>query len=283
MQTLHQSSGYYSTTDGHQLYWERHGNLGGEPVFFIHGGPGGSCNEKHLLFFDLKHVDVVLFDQRGCGRSTPQGRLTDNNTNALVQDIDALRHYFGFERISVLGVSWGSWLALKYQHRFKHRVNQCVAASVFAPEQKVFSAYEQILVQTLERLPDVGLTLKQTYKALCTGSHEVRRAAALNWSKAHLAGIMSDEQLEDFVDSSAIASIRLELHYHLNRYFFTPEDLNLRIGPNTTLIQGIDDSCGLLSMRWLQERSSGPSLLVKAGHNALEPTLLSHIRQTLAP
>lgn len=73
MQTLHQSSGYYSTTDGHQLYWERHGNLGGEPVFFIHGGPGGSCNEKHLLFFDLKHVDAFYLINGAAGAQRPKG------------------------------------------------------------------------------------------------------------------------------------------------------------------------------------------------------------------
>lgn len=276
-------SGHYSTSDGHQLYWERHGTPQGEPIFFLHGGPGGYCNNKHLLFFDLNHFDVILFDQRGCGRSTPQGELTNNNTDAVVQDIDDLRHYFGFERISLLGVSWGSWLALKYQHRFKHRVRRGIAASVFVPVDEVFDTYDRILQQTLERLPEAGLTLQRTYNTLCTGTPQARQAAAMYWSKAHLGESITDEQLNAFVDHSAIASIRLELHYHLNHYFFTPADMLLRMSPRMILIQGIDDTCGMASLDWLRKRSRASVVQVRAGHNALEPTLLSKIRETLNP
>lgn len=283
MTTLDESNGRYPVSDNHILYWERYGTPEGEPIFFLHGGPGGYCNKHHLRFFDLEHFNVVLFDQRGCGSSTPQGLLTDNCTDLLVNDIEALRVYFGFLRISLLGVSWGSWLALKYQHHYSHRVFRCVAASVFVPTCDVLDLYNQTLQHNFDCLSDAGLCPQQTYNTLCTGSPTEQRQVALAWSKAHLPTSMTPEQLNTFVDACAIASIRLELHYHLNQYFFSPNDLNLHINPSTTLIQGLDDECGMHSFRWLQQRTAGICKLVQAGHNAFEPTLLNTIRDTLSP
>lgn len=273
-----QQAGYYSTTDGHQLYWQRHGHLGAEPIFFLHGGPGGYCQEQHLAFFDLARFDVVLFDQRGCGRSKPQGLLTHNTTDALIQDIESLRQFFGFTQISLLGISWGSWLALKYQHHFPHRVRTCVLASVFVPVAENLATYHQTLSQIF-----TPLSLEHAYQVLCTGCAQAQREMTLIWCKAHLSTSMGANQLDAFVDEAAIASIRLELHYHLNHYFFSADDHTLRLAPSTTLIQGIFDPHGMQSLRWLRQRANLPRKLVRAGHNALEPTLLKTIRDTLSP
>lgn len=276
-------SGYFQTSDGHKLYWERHGNPSGEPVFFVHGGPGGYSSLEHLVFFDLEVFSVVLFDQRGCGRSLPQGRLTNNCTALLVEDIDSLRQFFGFEKISLLGVSWGSWLVLQYQHQYQRRVLRSVVASVFVPIEEVFEPYDQTLAKSLTHLgsPDVPPTLQHIHDALCSNNAEQQRAAAMLWSKAQLCDKLSTDQLEAFVDDVAIASIRLDLHYHLNRYFCRPADLSLQVGAMTTMVQGVFDHCGMLSLRWLQQRSQGRSRLVRAGHNAFEPRLYQTIKQEL--
>lgn len=92
------SGGYYSTDDGHQLFWQRCGTLGGEPIFFLHGGPGGRNNPHHLEVFDERYVDIILFDHRGCGRSIPHGERHLNDTPHGVEDIDGLRQHLGLEK-----------------------------------------------------------------------------------------------------------------------------------------------------------------------------------------
>ena len=115
----------------HTLYYEVHGNLEGAPALFLHGGPGAGCAQRHAGFFDPAHYRVVLFDQRGCGRSTPKGCLEGNDTPSLVADCEALREHLGVDDWSVvLGGSWGTTLALAYACAHPKRIDALVLRAI---------------------------------------------------------------------------------------------------------------------------------------------------------
>lgn len=277
-------SGHLPVSGGHQVYWERHGRQGAEPVFFLHGGPGGCSNHDHLAFFDLEHFDIVLFDQRGGGRSTPHGHRQHNETARIVEDIEALRQHFDFAQISLLGISWGSWLALQYARHAPLRVRRMVLASLFVPCPEHVATYHEALTRHLQSdesssFEQVCLDLEQPCQAR---SHK----AAIAWARAGLRvnrqhlGAMA---LDDFIDAVALRAMRLELHYHCAGYFFTALDDALRLNTPCQVIQGIADPIGLLSLRWLRQRVPLHCRLFKAGHDAFHPKLLSAIRQGLRP
>lgn len=283
--SLH-SRGYYPTGDGHRLYWERHGVPGHEPVFFLHGGPGGRISRHHLQFFDLGRFDIILFDQRGCGRSTPYGELQYNTTGLCVEDIDALRQHFGFERISVLGVSWGSWLAIQYQQRYPQHLLKTTLVSVFVPFAANVRAYDQALNDGLRQSPESssGQRAKDIYRILGEGRPSQQHRAAIEWLNAVLrrtGQAICPDTLERFVDQEAVLAIRLELHYHLQNYGFTPEDEDLTLDDNTQLIQGIRDTHGMASVRWLRQRMNIHCRLLHTGHNAFENATLKAVRRAV--
>ncbi|MHA3735837.1 alpha/beta fold hydrolase [Pseudomonas sp. Eth.TT006] len=280
------SNGYFPTSDGHQLYWQRHGTAGGEPVLFLHGGPGGRISRHHLDFFDEGHFEIILFDQRGCGRSIPRGDRASNSTWQCVEDIDALRQYFGFERVSVLGVSWGSWLAIQYQHRYPQRLLNTTLVSLFVPFAANHADYDARLSKALiaQDNGSPGANAQDLYQTLNHGDREQCRRAAKQWLLAclHLNGqSMRAEHLEKFVDDDAIDAIHLELHYHWHRYFFSAADEQLTLDANTLLIQGIRDDWGMASVRWLRQRTDVDCRLLQAGHNAFEPGVLKCVRGAL--
>ncbi|WP_116040991.1 prolyl aminopeptidase [Amycolatopsis palatopharyngis] len=133
--------GRLSVGDGNHVYWEACGDPGGKPAVFLHGGPGGGCSPTHRRLFDPARYRVILFDQRGCGRSTPHASepgadLTANTTWHLVADMERLREHLGIERWQVFGGSWGSTLALAYAQTHPGRVSELVLRGVFAVRQQ---------------------------------------------------------------------------------------------------------------------------------------------------
>ena len=124
-------SGTLPVSSVHTLYYEQCGNPRGKPVVFLHGGPGAGCNAKCRRFFDPRAYRIILFDQRGCGRSTPHAELRDNTTWDLVADIERLRQRLGIERWQVFGGSWGSTLALAYAETHPDRVTELVLRGIF--------------------------------------------------------------------------------------------------------------------------------------------------------
>ena len=130
-------TGLHAVGGPHKLYYEVHGKAGGAPALFLHGGPGAGCVTRHAGFFDPKHYQVVLFDQRGCGKSTPKGSLEDNDTSNLVADIESLRELLEFERWSVVvGGSWGTTLALAYAQAHPESVGSIVLRAVCLMRQR---------------------------------------------------------------------------------------------------------------------------------------------------
>ena len=129
------ASGRLDVGDGHDLYWERCGTPGAKPVVFLHGGPGAGCSPDHRRQFDPSLYDILLFDQRGCGRSTPHASLQANTTWHLVDDIERLRALVGVERWQVFGGSWGSTLALAYAQAHPEHVTELVLRGIFTFRQ----------------------------------------------------------------------------------------------------------------------------------------------------
>lgn len=129
-------SGYLDVTKLHSIYYEVYGNPQGFPIFIIHGGPGGYSNPIHNQLFDLNIFKLIYFDQRGTGRSKPYLELKDNNTNALIQDIESLRNYFKLDKINLFGSSWGTTLALAYSIKYPQNVKRILLRSVFLGRQE---------------------------------------------------------------------------------------------------------------------------------------------------
>ena len=280
-------------SDLHTLYWEESGNPDGIPVLFLHGGPGGGCSPRHRQFFDPAFYRIVLFDQRGGGRSLPLGEVRENTTHDLVADIERLRLLLGVERWLIFGGSWGSTLALAYAQAHPQRCLGFVLRGIFLARksevdwfihgiQHIFpEAWRQFarMIPESERVdllnayarrlfdPDPRVHLPHArawghYEGSC--SNLLPAAAAL--SAAHMES-----------DAVALGLARLECHYMMHGAFF--EDGALLAGlPRIThlpciIVQGrYDIVCPTVSADDLQRRWSGCEYIVvpDAGHSAWE-------------
>ncbi|MEI6835107.1 MAG: alpha/beta fold hydrolase, partial [bacterium] len=129
-------SGHLDVGDGHKVYYEQSGNPQGKPVVFVHGGPGGGTNPNHRRFFNPAHYRIVLFDQRGCGKSSPHASIENNTTWHLVADMEKLRTKLGIKKWQVFGGSWGSTLALAYAIKYPDKVSELVLRGIFLVRHK---------------------------------------------------------------------------------------------------------------------------------------------------
>ncbi|MEI8256920.1 MAG: alpha/beta fold hydrolase, partial [Deltaproteobacteria bacterium] len=136
-------TGRLRVSDVHELYFEESGNPEGKPVVFLHGGPGGGTEPKYRRFFDPDRYRIVLFDQRGCGKSTPHASLVDNTTQHLVSDIETLRKHLGIARWQVFGGSWGSTLALAYAEAHPEAVSEIVLRGIFLLRKQEIDWFDQ--------------------------------------------------------------------------------------------------------------------------------------------
>ena len=227
----------------HNLYYEECGNPKGRPLVFLHGGPGGGCDATHRRYFDPRKWRIVLFDQRGCGRSRPHAELRENTTWDLVADIERLRAHLGIEQWLVFGGSWGSTLALAYAETFPARVRALVLRGIFllrAAEVAWFyqegasELFPDAWEAYLEPIPkrDRGDLLAAYYKRLTSRDPQVRRRAARAWSvwEASTSKLVTDTALVKKFSGGRFAEAfaRIEAHYFINRGFFSRDDQLLR-------------------------------------------------------
>jgi proline iminopeptidase len=221
-------SGMLDVGDGHQLYWEVCGNPAGKPAVFLHGGPGGGCNANHRRLFDPAVYKVLLFDQRGCGRSTPHAELEANTTWHLVADIERLRVLIGAERWLVFGGSWGSTLALAYAETHPERVSELILRGIFTLRRAEIDWYYQtgasaVFPDKWERfllpIPEAerGDLVAAYRRRLTDPDREVRIEAARAWSlwEGETITLLPDAGLSTAFgkDDFAVAFARIENHY----------------------------------------------------------------------
>jgi len=287
-------TGFLQVSPLHRVYYEQCGNPQGKPVVFLHGGPGAGCNPKTRRFFDPQRYRIVLFDQRGCGRSSPHAELTDNTTWHLVADIERLREHLGIARWQVFGGSWGSTLALAYPQMHPNVVTELVLRGIFMLRRWELEWFYQrgcdaifpdAWEEYLKPIPEVerGDLMSAYYRRLTSSDADQRLAAARAWSiwegatsflyqdPAHIASSGEDE--------FALAFARIECHYFVHGGFFDSDDQLLRNVHRlrsipAVIVQGRYDIVCPLRSAWDLHRAwpeAGLRIVADAGHSALEP------------
>jgi proline iminopeptidase len=290
-------SGMLKVSDLHTIYYEQSGNPKGKPVVFVHGGPGGGTDAKQRRFFDPKAYRIVLFDQRGCGRSTPHAELHDNTTWHLVSDMEAIREHLHIDKWQVFGGSWGSTLALAYAQKHPDRVTELVLRGIFMIRKKELDWFYQegasaIFPDTWEgylaEIPPAerGDLVKAYHARLTSDDPQVRLSAARAWSvwEASTSFLLQSKEYMSHAgeDEFALAFARIECHYFVNRGFFEVEDQLLRDVDKirhipTVIAQGrYDVVCPMMSAwdlhrAWPQAKLE---IVPDAGHSAYEPGIV---------
>jgi proline iminopeptidase len=238
----------------HELYYEQVGNPAGKPAVFLHGGPGGGIVADYRRYFDPKLYRVVLFDQRGSGKSTPHASLEDNTTWHLVSDIEQLRELLGIDTWQVFGGSWGSTLALAYAETHPERVRELVLRGIFLCRPKEIQWFYQEGANAI--FPDVweeyvnvipegerSDMVNAYYRRLTSDDYSVRLQAARAWSiwEGSTSKLFFDPSLiEKFADPEfALAFARIECHYFMNNSFFPSADYLIENVKNISHIPGV--------------------------------------------
>ncbi|RMG99647.1 MAG: prolyl aminopeptidase [Deltaproteobacteria bacterium] len=293
-------TGMLDVGDGHRIYYEQSGNPDGKPVVFLHGGPGGGTEPKHRRYFDPQRYRIVLFDQRGCGRSLPHAELAHNTTWDLVDDIDRLRTHLGIDRWQVFGGSWGSTLAVAYGSRHPDRVTEFVLRGIFLflPDEVdwfyrsgtalIFpEAYEAFLAHLPPDERDDPIA--NYYRRLTADDPEVRRRAAEAWStwECSVATLRPDPNLVAYCrdPSFSLAFSRIECHYFVNDGFLQrPTELldaveRIRHLPCTIVHGRYDVICPVRNAHRLHRAWPDSDLVIvpDAGHSASEPGIVSEL------
>ena len=282
----------------HRMYYEQCGNPNGKPVVILHGGPGGGCGAKMRRFHDPKHYRIVLFDQRGAGRSTPHADLVDNTTWHLVADIERLREHLGIEAWQAFGGSWGSTLALAYAQTHPDRVTELVLRGIFMLrrwelqwfyQEGASRLFPDAWDHYLAPIPPVehGDLISAYHRRLTSDDLATRLAAARAWSVWEGAtsflrqdpDFMSGHEEEAF----ALAFARIESHYFVNGGFLDVDDQLLRDAPLIrhipgTIVHGRYDVVCPVQNAWDLKKAWPEANLVIAptsGHSAFEPEIAS--------
>jgi len=276
----------------HELHVEESGNPAGRPVIFLHGGPGGGTSPKHRRYFDPDHYRIILFDQRGCGQSTPYAEVRENSTWELVADIERIREHLGIERWMVFGGSWGATLGLAYAEKHPQRVTELILRGIFLLRQReVDWLYQEgasrIFPDAWERYRDTipeaerGDFMQAYAKRLLSEDPALNLPAAKAWSiwEGACSKLIPDE---DFIasygdEATTLAFARIESHYMLNRGWLEEAQL-LRDAPKLkgipgAIIQGRYDMVCPIESAWALAKAWPEADLVivpDAGHSAYD-------------
>jgi proline iminopeptidase len=289
-------TGRFRLDSTHVMYWEQCGNADGVPVLFLHGGPGAGAIPVHRRFFDPDFYRIVVFDQRGAGRSTPVGETRDNTTAHLIADIETLRAKLGVDRWLLFGGSWGSTLALAYAQAHPARCLGLVLRGIFLgrPQEiawflyglrSVFPEAWRSFVEPLAA-SERGDVLAAYHRRLNDPDPSVRLAAARAWSRYEGACstlLPSPETVAAFSeDSMALSLARIETHYFSNRLFLPANALldgvgRLRAIPGAIVQGRYDMVCPIVTADELHQAWPEAEYVVvpDAGHSAMDPGVRS--------
>ncbi len=277
----------------HELHFEESGNPNGKPVVFLHGGPGGGTDPRMRRFFDPEAYRIVLFDQRGCGKSTPHAELRENTTWDLVADIERVRAHLGIEKWMVFGGSWGSTLALAYAEEHPERVTELVLRGIFLVRKKEIDWFYQRGASSI--FPDAwdhylapipeserGDLLQAYRKRLTSEEANVRQEAARAWSvwEGSTSMLSPDPDLiaKTSGDAFSLAFARIENHYFVHGCWMSPESQlldrveRIRKIP-AVIVQGRYDMVCPMESAWELHKAWPEAelrIVADAGHSAME-------------
>jgi proline iminopeptidase len=284
----------------HEVYVEECGSPEGLPVLFLHGGPGSSCKAYHRQFFDPERYRIVLFDQRGAGRSTPLGEIRDNTTQALLGDMEVIRAELNIDRWALFGGSWGATLALLYAETFADRVLAMVMRGAFLARQRdldwfyrdgganrIFpDAWDRFVapIPAAEHVDLVGAYHRRLHNSAAVG--ELRALASLwsAWAGRIVTSSLpsaSDQGQAPAASDATLSEARIETHYAFHRYFLAPDqllrDANRLPEVPTVLVHGRRDLTCALEASWALHKALPNSQLVRleqSGHLANESGMI---------
>ena len=281
----------------HEVYYEQVGNPTGKPAVFLHGGPGGGIGTDYRRYFDPEVYRVVLFDQRGSGKSTPPASLEENTTWHLVSDIEQLREHLGINTWQVFGGSWGSTLALAYAETHPDRASELVLRGIFLCRPKEIQWFYQegasaifpdVWEEYLKVVPEAERTdmVSAYYRRLTSEDGSVRLEAARAWSiwEGSTSKLFFDpKMIEKFADPEfALAFARIECHYFMNNAFFNSDNYlienvkKLRDIPSVIVQGRYDVVCPMMSA-WDLHRAWPEAqlhIIPDAGHSISEPGII---------
>ncbi|TMW65817.1 hypothetical protein Poli38472_003582 [Pythium oligandrum] len=295
------NTGMLQVSDKHTIYYEECGNPYGKPVVMVHGGPGGGCSEAMRRFHDPRVYRIILFDQRGCGRSTPHACLEENTTWSLVEDMERLRRHLNVEKWQVFGGSWGSTLSTTYAITHPTRVSELVLRGIFHLRKKELEFYYQSGASFL--YPDRWEAYRDAipenerhdfitayHKRLTSDDPAVRLPAALAWttwerttSNLIPAADAAQNSMADAKFAEAFA--RIENHYFINKGFFPSDSFlldntyKIRHIP-TVIVQGRYDVVCPMTTAWEFHKvfpEADLRVVQTAGHSALEPGIAKEL------
>ena len=291
------TEGQLAVSELHTIYYEESGNPDGKPVVFLHGGPGGGSQPKYRQYFDPQLWRIVLFDQRGCGRSTPHAELEDNTTWTLVSDIERLRQYLDIETWTVFGGSWGSTLALAYAQTHPDCCSGLILRGIFMLRQQEIrwfyqegasNIYPDAWDNYLKPIPEAERhdLVSAYYQRLTSSDVQVRQEAARSWAiwEGSTSKLLPDPNAASQFgrDGFADAFARIECHYFVNKGFFDREDLlfhnidRIRHIPGF-IVQGRYDVVCPMTTAW-QLHKVWPEaefvVIPDAGHSVSEPGIV---------
>ncbi len=296
------NTGHLQVSDLHSIYFEESGNPQGQPAIFVHGGPGGGTEGKHRQYFDPTHYRIILFDQRGCGKSTPHAELRENTTWDLVNDMERIREHLKIDRWLIFGGSWGSTLSIAYAEAHPERVTHLVLRGIFLLRKweidwlyqrgadAIFPDKWEDYIKPIpqEERDDI---LTAYHKRLIATDRAVQLEAAIAWSswegstsKLYIDPYMVSHYTEgDF----AIAFARIENHYFVNHGFMEEgqllRDVNRIRHIPTVIVQGRYDVVCPMRSAWDLHRAFPEAELIispASGHSAFEPENRSSLIET---
>jgi len=281
--------GWLAVDQTHRLYWEESGNPKGVPVVFLHGGPGAGCAPIHRRFFDPSHYRIVLFDQRGAGRSVPNAEILGNTTQHLVSDLEALRQHLKIDRWLVFGGSWGSTLALAYGQAHPERCLGFVLRGIFlftlAEVDWFMHLMGRIFPEAARMFRDFIPPIERAdlltayYRRLVDPDPTIHLPAAQCWcTYEESCSRLLVEPGDPRMSSAVLAMARIEAHYMVHQGFIEEgqllRDIHKLHGIPSTLVQGrYDIVCPIASADQLVRAwpGAGYHVVPDAGHSAMEP------------
>lgn len=294
------ATGRLDVDGGHRVYFEQSGNVDGCPVIFLHGGPGSGCNENHRRYFNPSKYRIIIFDQRGCHRSTPNGSVEDNTTQRLLADMEAIRQTLDIAQWVLFGGSWGATLALLYAEQYPQHVAGLILRGTFLARQcdfdwfahprvagvnQVFPDYWQEFI-SLFNVTEKDDLITALHRRVFSDDKAVALQAAKHWALwsgrvvTHNLALQADYVVDEN-DETLLNEVMIEIHYAQNRYFIDENAIlnNIASVPNSpcTLLHGRRDLTCLPSASWAIHHALPGSKMIMvpgAGHLASEVVMV---------